>query len=623
MNRTPVLTLVALLAGCSPSATPAPDAATPELPAPAAESPTPSRSLDEALLHVELEEEILVVASTELGKVAHGLKNLRLPDVGSRAWFADTVRVRDVVGLGDRHTYHGMPDWLGIEEFSVSLATEERQVARDELSLLQPFLSTVDLIDDAKFSAADGILHGNGDFVVKIKMRVRGREASGGIVGIKGWGSATFRQESTPAQGERAVWLIHAFSFTELVGIRRAAGPIFEDVLPQVTSPELAQALRRSIHEEYVEAFMADRANFDKPTPYFDVVSHDRHPALSAADVDGDGVDELYVMGRWGKNQLLDRQPDGTFVDRAPELGLDIEGHTAAALFLDFDGDGDRDALLGRTLERSMLLMQEDGRFVERTDRFAEPAPMAVSALSAADVNGDGRLDVYVSTYSLHSGMGLDPTLAPSQEETNELTKQQHVVYDNVGPANVLLLGTADGGFVRAPRGLATPYRHTYQASFADIDDDGDQDLYLAHDYAPNDMLRNRGDGTFELITDETGTADVGFGMGASWGDYDGDGDPDLYVSNMFSKAGGRITRKLPGIDPRFAMMARGNSLFRNDGASFQRVSGQEKGTLQVEASGWSWGGTLADVTMDGWPDIAVLNGYFTAPARWSRPVDL
>ena len=621
MTRSPLLVLLATLAGGCGSPSPAPPPETADAPADA--EPRSAAPVDEALLQVELEEEILVVAATELGKVAHGLKNLRLPDVGSQRWFADTVQVRDVVGLGERHTAQGMPDWLGIEEFSVAVDAEARALPRAEVSLLEPLLRTLSVVDDAKLSAADGTLRDDGDFVVTIKMRVRGREESGALVGVKGWGTATLRQAGAPEQGERAVWLIHAFSFTELKGIRRAAGPIFEDVLPRAAAPELTSALQRSIHEEYVEAFMADRAGFDKPTKFFDVVSHDRHPALSAADVDGDGVDELYVMGRWGKNQLLDRQPDGTFVDRAPALGLDVDGHTAAALFLDLDGDGDRDAFLGRTLERSLLLMQEDGRFVDRTHRLAEPAPMAVSALSAADVNGDGYLDLYVSTYSLHSGMSLDPSLAPSPEETTALSKAAHVVYDNVGPANVLLLGAADGGFRRAPRGVGTPYRHTYQASFADIDDDGDQDLYLAHDYAPNDMLRNRGDGTFEAVTDETGTADVGFGMGASWGDYDGDGDLDLYVSNMFSKAGGRITRKLPGIDPRFAAMARGNSLFRNDGATFARVSGQAKGTLQVEASGWSWGGSLTDVTMDGWPDIAVLNGYFTAPARWSRPVDL
>jgi hypothetical protein len=154
------------------------------------------------------------------------------------------------------------------------------------------------------------------------------------------------------------------------------------------------------------------------------------------------------------------------------------------------------------------------------------------------------------------------------------------------------------------------------------VDGDGDPDLYLANDFAPNRLLVNRGDGTFAPSPDE-GAIDQGFGMGASFGDIDGDGDPDLYVSNMYSKAGERVLRALPDVDPRYASMARGNSLLRNDGGRFTRISGRTPDTAQVEASGWSWSGLLRDLDADGRLDVAVLNGYFTPPRRHALPVDI
>jgi hypothetical protein len=111
--------------------------------------------------------------------------------------------------------------------------------------------------------------------------------------------------------------------------------------------------------------------------------------------------------------------------------------------------------------------------------------------------------------------------------------------------------------------------------------------------------------------------------MGASFGDIDGDGDPDLYVSNMYSKAGERVLSALPDVEGRYAHMARGNSLLRNDNGSFVRISGRTQGTAQVEASGWSWSGLLSDLDSDGWLDVAVLNGYFTPPPRHALPVDI
>ena len=68
-----------------------------------------------------------------------------------------------------------------------------------------------------------------------------------------------------------------------------------------------------------------------------------------------------------------------------------------------------------------------------------------------------------------------------------------------------------------------------------DFDQDGDVDLYVANDFATDNLLRNDGNAGFTDITDAIGIDQLGFAMGVTWGDYDNDGRYDLYVSNMWA----------------------------------------------------------------------------------------
>ena len=108
-----------------------------------------------------------------------------------------------------------------------------------------------------------------------------------------------------------------------------------------------------------------------------------------------------------------------------------------------------------------------------------------------------------------------------------------------------------------------------------------------------------------------------------SWGDFDNDADLDLYVTNMFSKAGQRITAKLPQLQAEWSNAARGNSLFRNNDALFEKVSGAKPPALCVEKAGWSWCGQFADINNDGFLDIHSLSGFYTSLAKFEYPEDL
>ena len=174
-----------------------------------------------------------------------------------------------------------------------------------------------------------------------------------------------------------------------------------------------------------------------------------------------------------------------------------------------------------------------------------------VASISAADYDGDGLLDAYFSTYAArmlleavttasHAGALLADFLpADHARALYDLSRDRigHLIHDAPGPPNVLLRNLGDGHFTST----AAVWRNTLQATWADYDRDGDPDLYLANDFAANNLPRNDG-GVLVDVTAESGAADPGFGMGASWADYDGDGRQDLYVTNMHSSAGRRIT---------------------------------------------------------------------------------
>jgi hypothetical protein len=109
---------------------------------------------------------------------------------------------------------------------------------------------------------------------------------------------------------------------------------------------------------------------------------------------------------------------------------------------------------------------------------------------------------------------------------------------------------------------------------------------------------------------------DVGFGMSVSWGDYNRDGQMDLYVGNMFSSAGSRITHQpsfqrkaSPTQRALYQRMAKGNSLFEAaDGGTFREISA----AAGVEMGRWAWSSVFEDLNNDGWEDLVVANGYIT-----------
>jgi len=329
---------------------------------------------------------------------------------------------------------------------------------------------------------------------------------------------------------------------------------------------------------------------------------------VAIRDVDGDGLEDVYLCQPGGLPNLLFRQhPDGRLSDISKASGVDWLDNSTGALLVDLDNDGDAD--LAVATQSALLVMENDGagKFTLRT-RLSN-VRLGYSP-TAADYDSDGDLDLLVLRYgAADSAIGDFPTPHPFHDARN-------------GGANVLLENQGNFRFtdVTGVRGLgADNFRFSFAASWDDYDNDGDVDLYVANDFAPNTLLRND-QGKFVDVSVESGTQDWGFGMSATWADYDRDGNMDLYVSSMFSGAGSQLVPQAefnPSMPEetrrKYLKMVRGNTLLRNLGKG--RFSDVTEPMAEGFA-GWAWGAKFADFNNDGWEDLYVTNGYISQPDK-------
>jgi len=572
-------------------------------------------------------EELILRLTEELSRISFAAMNLELPDERTRDqfWPYDL----EVVDLGP-----APPDpdeALRARPWPVGEATREQTAA--DLQLWRSLLDEVEYFENAKFKikTAHYIPGDPMHFEAKVAFSGTARMKRGDFSWLRGFLHLRWRLLSGADPEKPESWRIVSWQTDEL-SETSAPRKLFREVAElSLPDPELRAQAKGGTHDRMVAAQLeAQRAgeDWEPPNEYFVHQANDRHPGLAVVDIDADGFDDLYLMDRWGRNQLLRNRGDGSFEDLAPALGIDVDSHSSAAIFADFDNDGDPDLFLGRTLEPSAYFENEGDRFVDRSAEKVDGfLPYLVSSLNAVDYDGDGLLDVYVSTYAATmiwrfdlSGF-LRPADAARLREMMRDPKSRESYMDHVGPPNLLLRNRGDGSFeVVEDPGVLASFRNTYQATWADFDADGDPDVYLANDFAPDQALRNDGEGRFSDVTEELGFTLFALGMGASFGDYDRDGRQDLYVSNMYSTAGSRITSQLDYLDPRFAESAKGNFLWRNEGDSFRKVSGDPG--FDVEKTGWAWGSQFADVDNDGFLDLVVLNGFYTAPSEVAIALD-
>jgi tetratricopeptide (TPR) repeat protein len=339
------------------------------------------------------------------------------------------------------------------------------------------------------------------------------------------------------------------------------------------------------------------------------------HNGVSVGDADGDGLDDVYVAQPYGfPNRLYRNRGDGTFEDVTETAGLGILEDTQHTLFVDVDNDGDEDLIVILSSGPALFRNDGHGRFTREPDafHFQEKLGGAPMSMAVADYDRDGFLDVYLSVYSYYYGAGEAKAGTPTP------------YYDAVnGPPNVLFRNRGDGTFedVTHEAGLdAGNDRYSFSAAWGDYDGDGWPDLVVTNDFGRKNLYHNLGrrDGkvTFEDVSRKAGIEDYAAGMSVFWFDYDGDGRLDIYGGQMWSDSGLRVTASpyfMPEASPEVHALyrhhARGNSLFRNRGdGTFEDV------TLAARANmgRWTWSSGAVDFDSDGWDDVYCVNGMVT-----------
>lgn len=498
--------------------------------------------------------------------------------------------------------------------------------------LYSPLIGDLPL-EEVQIGAVAGKFLSEDLFAMKTKLEGRMVDEQGSVFGVKGEQDLIWRNSDG--------WKLHKWLQKRLT-VTATSKTLFKDVTTEaVPDKETRERLQRSSHQELIrdKAQHPDQngeINVARPEfkAFSDWYSVFQYPSVSVLDIDSDGFDDLYVTDRWQPAQMLRNRGDGTFEDWTEKSGLAIDELANCVYFADFDNDGDPDAFVGISLGPSRFFKNVDGKFepdVENSDILKESK--FVTSASVVDINRDGLLDLYLSTYAFGEGpiLNWSSMTAPDRDQlkTQMRIQKQHKYIDRGGPPNIVLMNR--GGKFEWSRidDVTKQFRDSYQTSWTDLDGDGDLDVYVCNDFAYDAVLKNETeqgsfkpkfvDATDEFIPERL----MNFSMGASIGDFDNDADLDLYVSNMYSKAGTRICAQIDSVDERIKVSARGNFLYENTDGKLKQVAGVTSRDQHVAKVGWSYGGQFADFDNDGRLDIYVPSGFYSPPSEIHTDKDL
>ncbi len=357
--------------------------------------------------------------------------------------------------------------------------------------------------------------------------------------------------------------------------------------------------------------------------------------AAAVADVDGDGWQDLFLTNPLkgpADRCSLYRNTGGLSFERVPLPALEplcshpeTHGLPSAAVFADYDNDGDQDLFLGVGFGPSRLLRNDGGlQFSDVTDQVGLAGYTSCLAALFIDFDQDGDLDLLVGNAMAPYLPDYDPPRAlniydlPEPEFVGD-RRMFHFMHSSWhkaenGGRNQLYRNLGDGHFeAEDMEAIGLPETHwTLALNAADFDQDGWPDIYAASDFGPDDLYINRGGERFERrqggVFGSIGK-DTYKGMNCSLADFDGNGWIDIYVSNVHAP-----------------LQAEGSLLWmvspdRGGGVRFRNRAAQ-LGALNEHRFGW--GATAGDLDRDGWPDLVQANGMVddSMDRRFDRPRD-
>ena len=353
----------------------------------------------------------------------------------------------------------------------------------------------------------------------------------------------------------------------------------------------------------------------DDITKHMRMGHYDHGSAVAVADVDGDGLYDIYFVNQVGGNELWKNLGDGRFKNITAEAGVALSDRiSVAAAFADIDNDGDQD-LFVTTVRGGNVLFENDGHghFKDITNKAGLGLVAHSSGAFFFDYDNDGLLDLLVCnvgkyTYDEKGPDGEYVGIPNAFSGHLFPDRYEHpVLYKNMGH-NRFKDVTAEVGL--------NPHGWCGDASFADVNGDGWPDVFFLNMQGHNHYYENEGGKKFVEKTSQYFPKTPWGAMGLKFFDFDNDGRPDLFIVDMHSdmsqepgpeneKSKSNITWDDSYIQGTKSDYIWGNALYHNlGGGKFEEASDR----MQAETY-WPWGPSVGDLNADGWEDIFIASG--------------
>jgi hypothetical protein len=317
-------------------------------------------------------------------------------------------------------------------------------------------------------------------------------------------------------------------------------------------------------------------------------------------DYDNDGWQDIFFVNSmdWpghksgGKSfpALYHNNHDGTFTDVTKEAGLAVETYGQGCAVGDYDNDGFDDLYLTALGSNHLYRNLGNGKFADVTAKAGVADPGFSSSAIWFDYDNDGKLDLFVTHYITWS-LETDQYCSLDNKNKSYCTPQTYK-----GESATLFHNRGDGTFenVTQRAGLHDPTSKSLGVAMLDYDDDGWMDLFVSNDTEPNKLYHNNHNGTFTDAAILAGIAlsdsgRVRAGMGTDAGDYDNSGRQGLLIGNFTNES---------------------MALYRNDGSGLFTDEAPASGLGQMTNQALTFGAFFFDYDLDGLLDVFAANGH-------------